>query len=390
MSFLKFSPYLIIFLSFSYLLRFSLDDLGSINLLDVLLFTFLLFFLKKILKDNLLKRSFRQYLSTKIIPLLFLCLFFIGILFSFIKNYENGSLDSLGIIKSYFLLPILFSVALNFLIKSNISKLSICLFSYFTYSGLLGLLGLVYILFDQLTFDKRLGLFFDSPNQLAITLSPGIIIGSYFLIRKKISLSWLIIFLFFIVQVFALWKTASLGAWIGILVAIFFIFSSHFNILKPKNVFLSFLTVSLLSTLLVINNSLIVTRDPFKNINSIDSRLVVYRVSQKILKENYSFGIGLGNFQSKYLSEQKNFPPFPQWAIPHSHNIFLQIWLEGGLISLISFLFLLIYQSFLKKQKKPPILLWAVLIYFLIHGIVDVTIWKNDSALFFWFILLSI
>jgi O-antigen ligase len=364
--------------------------LGSINFLDVFIIVFLLFFLKEIYTNNSFKNSFLQYLKTKIVPLFFLCLFFIGILFSFIKNCENEYLDSLGIIKSYFLLPILFAIVLNFLIKSNLSKLSICLFSYFAYSGFLGLLGFIYNLFGQLTFDKRLELFFDSPNQLAITLSPGIVIGSYFLVRKKISLSWLIIFLFFIVQVFALWKTASLGAWIGILATIFFIFSGHFDIFNPKNILLSFLIVSLLATFLMINNSLFITRDPFKNINSIDSRLVIYQVSQKIIKENYLFGVGLGNFQSRYLSEQKNFPPFPQWAVPHSHNIFLQIWLETGLISFISFLSLLVYQFFLKKQKKTPILLWAVLIYFLIHGIVDTTIWKNDSALLFWFVLLSI
>jgi O-antigen ligase len=120
--------------------------------------------------------------------------------------------------------------------------------------------------------------------------------------------------------------------------------------------------------------------------------MVIYSVSEKIIKENPLSGIGPAGFQEKYLQEQINFPPYPQWAVPHSHNLFSQIWLSSGLIGLAFFMLIFIAKIFYAKtssfNRKQLFLSFLIINYFLLHGLVDTPIWKNDLALFFWFFLL--
>lgn len=387
---LKFSPYLIIFFSASYLVRFPIGKIGSVNLLDILIIFFIGLFCVYLFKYNLTE-ELKNYLKSKIIICLILAIIFLGILFSFLKNIGSNTFDSLGIIKSYFLLPIIFSVITSFLVKSKITKLSVCVFAYFASAGLIGLWGIIYIMFNQLSYDGRLKIFFQSPNQLAIVLVPGVIIGFFYLLKKNIGWPWLILLFFTLLQVFCLWKTASLGAWIGLFSAILFILAVYFKIISSKKIFLTVLVLSLISIVFIVATGNFLNKPGnFENPDSTDSRLVIYQVGSKILKENYLFGIGLGSFQEKYLSLQKYFPPFPQWAVPHSHNLFFHLWLENGIITLVFFMILIFYQAVIKKQKKSPLLLGAILVYFLIHGLFDMPIWKNDAALLFWFILLSL
>ncbi|MDA3814907.1 MAG: O-antigen ligase family protein, partial [Patescibacteria group bacterium] len=125
--------------------------------------------------------------------------------------------------------------------------------------------------------------------------------------------------------------------------------------------------------------------------SSIDSRVAIYQSTEKIIKNNFFIGIGPLNFQEQYLSYQKYFNPYPQWAVPHAHNVFLHIFAEFGFFALIPFLGLIYLKIFKNKTKKPrEILVFSILIYFIIHGLVDTTIWQNDTALLFWVFLLLI
>jgi len=82
------------------------------------------------------------------------------------------------------------------------------------------------------------------------------------------------------------------------------------------------------------------------------------------------------------------FEPYPEWAVPQPHNIFLAFWLQTGLIGLVGFIWLIIIIIFLNYKPKilSFILLYAI-IYILIHGLVDTTYWKNDLSVIFWVII---
>jgi len=113
-----------------------------------------------------------------------------------------------------------------------------------------------------------------------------------------------------------------------------------------------------------------------------------------MLKNNFIFGIGPGNFQNKYLEYQKYFPPYLEWAVPEPHNIYLAFWLQSGIIGFTGFIILIfswlkkITKEILNNQKNSHILAVSlgIMTYILIHGIFDTTYWKNDLSLVFWII----
>jgi putative inorganic carbon (HCO3(-)) transporter len=111
-----------------------------------------------------------------------------------------------------------------------------------------------------------------------------------------------------------------------------------------------------------------------------------------MIKSNPFFGIGPGNFQNKYLEYQKYFPPYLEWAVPQPHNLFLAFWLEAGVIGLIGFIWLLVL--FFRDNKKAiennrlyGTLYLAIILYFLFHGLIDTTYWRNDMAILFWMVV---
>ncbi len=81
----------------------------------------------------------------------------------------------------------------------------------------------------------------------------------------------------------------------------------------------------------------------------------------------------------------------------YPHNIFLNFWVELGLMGFLVFLWIIfkaLYQSFLGLfgEKDPArrslaITLLATIFVILIHGIVDVPYFKNDLSVLFWLII---
>ena len=121
---------------------------------------------------------------------------------------------------------------------------------------------------------------------------------------------------------------------------------------------------------------------------------MIWRSAIRIISDNWIFGIGPGNFQEKYLEYQKYYPPYLEWAVPHPHNIFLTFWISGGGLALGGFLWLifLYFQDILEIKKTDALRLVSLgwMLYFLLHGMVDTTYFKNDLAVLFWMAFLAI
>jgi O-antigen ligase len=360
-----------------YKVKFSLRNLGSFNLLDLSLLLIILLGTFLIFKENL-KLEFKKYfLENPFLKKIILFLFFV--LLVSLLNFKNLTLRDLGILKSYFILPVLAGAILIFYLKKKWFKFQDFFYGYLLYTVFLSIIAIVFRFLNLTTFDDRVKLFFESPNQLAIALSLGII--STFVLETKNNKKN---YLYLILLIPALLLTKSTGAFL----AIFFvsiIFSTK-KLFSLKKIFLKIILIFscffLLSFFLLPFIAKELHYNPYKNQNSFDSRMVIYSITSKIVSENFWTGIGPANFQKKYLSEQKNSPPYPQWAVPHSHNLFSQILLSFGFGGLFLFFFLL--------NKKPSFksrVFYLFLFYFLIHGLADVSIWNNDQAFFFWFIM---
>jgi hypothetical protein len=162
--------------------------------------------------------------------------------------------------------------------------------------------------------------------------------------------------------------------------------------------------------------------------SSFHSRLMIWNAAGEILKDNPLFGIGPGTFQDAYLSYTNKFnEPYLEWAVPQPHNIFLAFYLQTGLIGFVGFILILIW--FFSRRDAALLRLYTVnaallrlytvnaallrlytvdtnvdrdeinristivylpnvlMIYTLIHGLVDTTYWKNDLSLMFWVIV---
>jgi O-antigen ligase len=94
-------------------------------------------------------------------------------------------------------------------------------------------------------------------------------------------------------------------------------------------------------------------------------------------------GIGLGNFQEVFLKYKVG------WSIDtrYSHNIFLQTWLETGILGLTAMGFLItvfIKRSFLKSKY-----LFLAGLAFILHNLIDITYFIPETG-FLWWVLLAL
>lgn len=378
--------YLTLFFTPVYLIRFSIFEI-PLNWLDILiLFTITIWIYEN--KFNLreeIRLSSRKLFF--ILPSILLIL--LGL---FVSSFLNENLSKeLGIIKSWFVLPIIFGFIIFNEIKNAVDLRKI-LDTIFFSSLSISVIGISYFILGNLTYDERLSAVYLSPNHLAMIISPGLLIGFWnIVIAKKINLTKIILILPILSSLFL---TRSYGAWIAIILSLTIIlFFTH------RKIILYFLLICFMFFIFEYDSDKLNQIFNLDGNSSLSSRIAIWNSSVKILSDNWLWGIGPGNFQEKYLDYQKYFPPYPQWAVPQPHNVFLAFWLQAGFLGLIGFSYLII-SWFIKTIKtlisskdfyQRNILLILVTIIFsvLIHGLIDTPYWKNDLALIFWSIVFT-
>ncbi|MFA6159885.1 MAG: O-antigen ligase family protein [Parcubacteria group bacterium] len=306
---------------------------------------------------------------------------FLGILLS--TFFSGNHIESWGIIKSWFLVPlILFFLTGRIVEKEKINNIFLV---YFFSATCVAIISLGYLILNQLTYDGRLAGIFNSPNYLAMYLAPAIIIAleqARDAKLKKLS----ILFLPFILVAFYL--TFSYAGWASVIIAIFGI-----NLIKNKISFKKIGIIIAIFLLLFLSqlNSKKLTDILLANPrSSLSSRSMIWQASQKMIENNFVFGIGPGNFQKTYLEYQKFYPPYLEWAVPNPNNLYLTWWLYGGIFGVIGFFGLVFFflRDVLEKSKKEPrqvlFVALGITLVILIHGIFDTTYFKNDLAIVFW------
>ena len=368
----QFGIYLITFSLPFYLVRFKIGWVPT-NLLELLIIG--LFVIWLVQKYKLLTSDVDNFSFYPIFPI-FLIFFGVTISTLFSSNLEISA----GIWKSWFVIPLLFLfILINELkTKEQIRNVLITLFL----SGIgVSLIALSYWFDNNLTYDGRLRAFYLSPNYLAMYLSPILILSFYlyFFVQKK-ALKFLLI-LGYLLLSFVIYLTYSYGAWLGLLGALFFL------IFKQRR----FRIISVFLLLFVLFFIIQIPGQKFQSLldfsyPSLESRIMIWQSAWEIIKDHPLNGIGPGMFQKYYLYYQAR--SYLEWAVPQPHNLFLAFWLQTGLIGLIGFIWLL--KDFFKKIRFKQVfssILIGVMIYILIHGLIDTPYWKNDLAVLFWLII---
>jgi putative inorganic carbon (hco3(-)) transporter len=123
--------------------------------------------------------------------------------------------------------------------------------------------------------------------------------------------------------------------------------------------------------------------------NTAEDRLRLWSTTLKILRHDPLLGTGLGGFRSAVL-------PVWHWDttwILYAHNIFLSMWVELGLLGLLSFAWIFGATGVVSWRgwrlgepgwRAVQLGVLAALAAVLVHGMVDTPYFKNDLSLEFW------
>ena len=241
---------------------------------------------------------------------------------------------------------------------------------------------------------------FNNPNALGLYLGPVFLMGLGAVLEKfkegkesKYFYAFCMIVILILILL-AILLSKSRGSGIGIVVAVLFFgfilvfnrFSSDIKVLI-KRVF--YILLALFVTILLfsfLNIDKFVPEDAPNPRNSAYTRLCIWQATRDLLKENYLFGTGLSGYPQVY----PKYATCEGQAFKYPHNIFLNFWVELGMAGLIVF-FWISYRYYAVTSryldKAIPLGLLSILVYILVHGLVDVPYFKNDLSVQFWVLL---
>jgi len=388
---------LVVFCLPLYLARFSVLAIPT-TVLELMIYALFVFWLL----DKLIRNTKYEIRTTR---LLFVPIILILIGVTLATVFSSDPRTSAGIWKAWFIDPLLLFIVLISSIK-NSEQIKKVFYSLFLSGTIVSVISLVYLIQGKLDPVGRLQAFYNSPNYLAMYLAPALIIGvGYYLFiflaspseacsgmspslprscvgdharfglitHKKIIPSAFIL-LFVVCLLLSIIFTHSYGAWLGIIVAIGF---ASLRLVTRRARLLLLALILLL--VLFLGYFALMHRE-----SSFDARLIIWQNTWQIFKNNPILGIGpgtLGNY----------FSPYPEWGVPQPHNIYLAFLLQTGIIGFIGFIWLLIW--FFRPAADQPqagklrLLLMMIMVYILVHGLVDTTYWKNDLSVVFWIVV---
>ena len=314
------------------------------------------------------------------------------------------TLTGLGMIKSWFGFPFLFALLLWRDTQHLRERDRMLIIWYGVLCGI-ALRSFYYLLTGDITYDGRLQGDYASPNFLAYSLAPAILMSCWYLLYVRTQ-SWLwfanLSVLALLVSVF--FATHSYGAWGGVFVAlgIFLLLKNNHCTPFKKSLLIGLSVLSVFLAFIYFEHG----SDKWQALmhqserSALASRLMIWQSALKMVSDSPVFGIGIGRLQQVYLSYQAFFPPYLEWAVPEPHNIFLAVYLSTGLVGLLGFLILMSRLIFLlwrqyQKNTNPgvsgidSVFFLGLSALFLVYGFMDTPLFTTELSyvFFLWFTL---
>lgn len=323
-----------IFFGFSIIWKFiNNKNKLSISIIDVFIIIIFIF----IILNNL--NSENPIFSLHFYDLFSLFLFYLFIR-TFLKTKKQLLFIVLGISVGIFVNTLYGFGQYFVLFKSFHSKFSVTgtFFNPAPFSGLISI-GNILILFIILFKEKIYALFNSSKNKKI--LKNLILYGSIFVFSSNL-----------ILLIILKSRASILSLFVGSLFLIFIKLKSKIVSIIPKRIFIS-LAFSLILSCSFLLYSL--------RKNSADGRILIWKTSLEMIKNQPFIGVGLDKFKTYYMLYQANY--FSKNKIPqeivladnvvYAFNDFLQILIEQGFIGFSLFIFL-IFLALKKIKKRIP------------------------------------
>ncbi len=177
----------------------------------------------------------------------------------------------------------------------------------------------------------------------------------------------------------------SRGGWLGLAAAC----GVYVLILRNKKIFLfALVTVMVMAmVMLVVPNFRYRLTLPFKGEKSAVSRMSLAQTGLKMVGDSPVFGKGLLGYSNNF--ERYNTDPGLTHH-PTPHNLYLALWVDTGLLGLLSFLglsILALWRGIRPGRTVAQLGVALAVVAILTHGLVDTPYMKNDLAILFWIIM---
>ena len=364
----------------SYLLRFSMLGMPSTFLETLIIFAFLIW---------IIKRGYRAHpLRNEHIWIVFLLIILLSASIAVLTS--PGILTALGIWKAYFIEPILFFIILTSLIKKPGDAWPF-LTALAAGSWLVILPGIIQYAFDfgipaPWDIERRITSIFLYPNAVGLFLGPIVVVSFFALMQKHIWKNRWVAAFWILTGIFSLLATilAQNEAAVAAIVATIFLSALFFPRLRAIAVVCAILAIIGIGLFPGVRAPVIqkLTLQDFSG----QVRVNQWKETAEFLKDHPIFGAGLSGFPTAIEQYHKE-RAYEIFQYPH--NIFLNVWVELGLLGLavLGYAGALVIKTFWQTWKKEPIVFLAtgVLLEMAIHGLVDVPYLKNDLSVLVWF-----
>lgn len=238
----------------------------------------------------------------------------------------------------------------------------------------------------------------DHPNILGGVLAISLILAAYLLAKKKMLntskqvWSSIFLFVFYFVSLYALIFTFSRSAWLalalGFLALLIVLIINKDSWVLSRFIALIFFSLVLVGIVVAPYQDLLAVRleaETRLEQKSITERQNYIYQAKELLKKNFLFGVGVGNYGVAVGLADDN--KKPAWEYQPVHNTFLLLWVESGLLAFLSFLAFLF---FLIKSGRREIFAWAILAPLLILMLLDHWLISLPFGILFFFLLLSL
>ncbi|MFA4942120.1 MAG: O-antigen ligase family protein [Patescibacteria group bacterium] len=409
----------------SYLIRFSVFGVPAtlLELMILLLFFSWIFDIRKKLfnKKDRLPYPFKWEM---------IALLLVSYSSVFVASLSSSAL---GIFKAYFFEPIIFFILIINILGRDKRFVEKIIWPMLVSALAVSLLAVYQKITGQFIFNefwaneatRRSVSFFGYPNAVGLYLAPIIVILSSFLHQKlSVSFNWkkiweiIIISLTIVLSLLSIYFARSEGALVGVLAAVIF-----YGLLVNKK-------MRRITIITLVVGLIIIVSVP-KALDYARHKITLTDLSGQIRRQqwvetkkllvadnNWILGVGLSHYQESiapfhqegifvknddpnWLEKVRTSAVYraqvwqPTEIYMYPHNIFLNFWIELGLLGMLVFIWIIIkylYQSvklFVQEKKKGNINfvvlgLGSAMIATLVHGLVDVPYFKNDLSLLFW------
>ncbi|MBU1177903.1 O-antigen ligase family protein [Patescibacteria group bacterium] len=381
----------------TYLIRFQLAGVSSTLLEGMIIVLLLVFLVRQIVRKKLGLASKESLRCKFAFPALLLLVAATIAVF-----VAPDRLAALGLWKAYFVEPILLLFVFVNVVetKKQLRQAIVALAASATFIALTAIVQYFTGWGIPESYDlvgaRRATSFYGYPAAVGLFIAPILSLVLAFIISngKKVAANyklWLPAGLAVCAMTLALVFAKTEGAWLGVLAATFF--ALLFTKYRLKIIILSLVAIIILLAIPV-TREYIVTLATFQDVSG-EVRLVLWQGTARLLANNPIFGAGLAGFPALY--EQYKEARHVELSL-YPHNIFLNFWVETGVLGLIALL-LTVWQYFKRGIKNLGVSnlptgrqvyalpLLAAMICILVYGLVDAPYFKNDLAMLFWILM---